>query len=316
MNILCATDNRYAPYCGIMLTSLIENNRDSDLHIYILASSLDVENKAKFSMLSEKYKITIDIVDAQSHLLHFDILSQTINPDDNLDVAAYYRLLAPVLLPRTLERVMYLDVDMIVTSSLQDLYNLDFGDNALVASKDVFHSESHARLGLRETSQYFNSGMLLINLKYWREHNLVEKFFEYIKDNSNNLIFHDQDVLNAVLQGKVIIVPIKYNFQTGFIYTHINLTPYEKKEVMDTISKPYILHFTRPSKPWIEHSAHPYKSYYLYYRKISLWKDFPLIKAKQSFKDKIIQCIYGFLCKINIKKRFKVYIVETQNITK
>ncbi len=313
MNILCATDDNYVPHCGIMLTSLIENNRDTELHIYIFTGGLLECNKSKLKLISQDDFVKINIIEIDSQQLDISILANTIKEGDHVTISAYYRLLASLLLPRTLERVLYLDVDMIINTSLIELYNWDIENYALgVVVDENYHAKDiYERLNINKSNKYFNSGMLLINLDYWRKHNVVERCFQCIEEYGKRLLYHDQDTLNIVLQDEKTLLPLTWNFQTGFIWKAMQFTPEEMDEILTTSLFPAILHYSGPAKPWTELSPHPYQEYYLHYKKGSLWRKAPL--NKKSLKSKIVY----FLWNIGLKKKPEsIYIIKRQHCPK
>ena len=275
INILCATDDRYVPYCGIMLTSLFVNNQGSKFRVFVLTDKMSEANIASMEKLADKYGNTIKIVKVDA-----DVLKDCpIRKKDHVSLATYYRLLAPVLLPEDVGRILYLDCDMVVDGSVKDLWNQDLDDIALAAviDEDYLGLSKYERLGLNPYRKYFNAGVLLINLEYWREHDVMGRCLECVASMPEKLLLHDQDTLNFVLQDEVKLLEVKYNFQTGFLYKGTAMEVPVAQEVMRTINSPVIIHFTGKRKPWLTHYYHPYVLKFLYYRSISLWKNYPLV---------------------------------------
>ncbi len=309
MHILCATDDNYVPHCGIMLTSLAENNRDVDLHIYIFTGGLSEDNREKFKELANKYGIRIEIITVDAELLNVATLSDTIKEGNHVTIETYYRLLAPILLPKDVDRVLYLDVDMVINASLKELYHWDIKNYALGAVLDEnHHAETiYKRLGYPKSKQYFNAGVLLINLDYWRKNNVFERCLQCLEQEHEKLLFHDQDLLNIVLQDEKIFLPLTYNFQTGFYWKKLSFTADEKKHILKASIFPAVLHFSGTAKPWAELSPHPYTDYYLYYKRMSLWRKTPLIKKSLKFK------IVNLLWHLGIKKKPEsIYLLPKQ----
>lgn len=310
MNILCATDDNYVPYCGIMLTSLFENNKEQDIVVYLMTAGLNKKNIVDFEKLANQYKQEINIILVDNIALK----NCPIRIGDHVSIAAYYRLLAPILLPDSVDKVLYLDCDMIINKSLNDLYNINVENYALgaVLDEDFQNQDKYDRLQYDYEKGYFNSGMLLMNLDYWRKNNVMVRCLDYIDKNSDKILFHDQDTLNVVLQDEKKLLSITYNFQTGFVYTRYNFSKELFSQICKTIKNiPVILHYTGPGKVWAVGSKHPYVEYYLYYRSISLWKDFPLIDNR-SLKDRLLQLRNELIWKLGIKKRPQTYIIDCQ----
>lgn len=309
MNILCATDDNYVPYCGIMLTSLFENNKDEDIHVFILTESLSLENNKKYADLAKKYRqeITIVIVNKDS------FKNCPVKPGDHVSTAAYFRLMVSDLLPADIDKILYLDCDIIINGSLKGIYNSDISNQAcgVIFDEAGFDIINYTRNNLDiKRHQYLNSGVLLINLDYWRKHNVSLRCMEYVDSHSDNLAFHDQDTLNAVLKDEISFLPIKYNFQTGYITKQVfNSYPEAfQKEIQDSVKSPVVIHFTGKQKPWIKGCRQPYTPIWDKYRKLSFWKDNSIIIPKMSLKTKLEVWRNELIWKLGIKKRPQTYI--------
>lgn len=312
LNILCATDDAYIPYCGIMLTSLFESNKAYKINVYVLTDHISIQSKKTLNALADKYAQTIHVVTITAMQIHEKLHNCPIRIGDHVSLATYFRLLAPILLPESLDKILYLDCDMIVNGVLDELYNTPI-DNAAVACvvDESLHDDApYLRLGLSKETHYFNAGMLLINLKYWREHNVMERCLTCITRMADRLLFHDQDTLNIVLQDEKKFLPLKYNFQTGFLYHCTSLADEERAEVLASTSAPVVIHYTGPGKPWSKLSYHPYRDYYMHYRAISLWKTFPLKKI--SFKERVRHYLLELIWRLGVKSRPQTYIISSQ----
>ena len=127
------------------------------------------------------------------------------------------------------------------------------------------------RLGYDESFGYFNAGMMLINISYWREHDILQRSINYIKENSEILFLYDQDVLNYVLHDSKKFIGIEYNFFSLYItkMTFDSIDENTKKAVINC--KPRIIHFIKP-KPWTIFSyKFPLTRVWEKYCKVSLW---------------------------------------------
>lgn len=274
INILCATDDNYVPYCGIMLTSVFENNTESSICAYILIDKpLSAHNNKKFNQLAKKYKQQIEcILVDKSYLEHFPIKGM-----DYWSIATYYRLYAAELLPKTIDRVLYLDCDIIVTSSLASLWDIEMKDIAICAVPDIFiySDEYQNRLHYPTSNGYFNAGVVLMNLDYWRTHSIGQKCLDFLGEHYDWIVANDQDVLNAILHDKKIDLPLKYNFQLQFLSNHFfNLQTKEMQEqIMKTINNPIIMHYAYSIKPWsVMYYKMPFSNLWKEYKHKSLWK--------------------------------------------
>ena len=311
INILCCTDEQYAPFYGIMLTSLFDNNKGDSFEIFVLTAGLEEKTIADFQTLvnSNHSKLSVIIVD-ESRLRNCPI-----REGDHVTLATYYRLLTPILLP-DIERVLYIDGDIIINKSIKPLWDTDITGKALAAviDEDYNGEDRHQRLNIPQHIPYFNAGVLLINLKYWREHDVINRCMLCIETMADKLLFHDQDTLNVVLNKEIKLLPLTYNFQRGFIdyafYNHMD-SKYQE-EINEIKYNPTVIHFTGYSKPWHEGCRHPYTSHFLFYWQKSLWHDMPLMANTQSLKQRFMQIRNEIIWVLGIKKRPKTYLIERQ----
>lgn len=272
INVLCATDNNYAPYCGVMLTSLFENNKESQVCIFVMFDDeLSHKNKSRFLRLGKKYKQTISFikVDKTTFTSYFN------STQKRWSVATYYRLLDAELLPHDIHKVLYLDCDIIVTSNIKHLFNINLEDKAIAGALDVSDADNsyYQRLEYSEQYHYINAGVVLLNLDYWREYNIGVTCLEFMKSNHEKLLYNDQDVLNAVLWNKKVLFPITYNFEILFLdqtlYQHLSVSV--KQEVWQTIDAPKIIHYSASSKPWMLAYNNLFQQQWLHYKRHSPW---------------------------------------------
>lgn len=251
INILCATDENYAPYCGIMLTSLFESNKDCHFVVYVFEDgSVTEENIQKYQCLAKKYgnEIVLKTID-ESMVKGFPI-----NENAHITTPTYYRLLAADLLPKDVHKVIYLDCDVIVVGDIKPLWKVSLDDRALAGAMDCGPSFDNVcnRLGYPVSFGYINAGVLVFNLDYWREKGLTERIFAFISEKSYNLTWMDQDVLNGVLYKEKLILPVRYNFSILFFYRY-----YWEKYLMERqqyyfeeCGNVVIIHYQGNIKPW------------------------------------------------------------------
>lgn len=281
MNIVCATDDNYVQHCGVMLTSLFENNREEKIHIYLLTEKLSEHNIQAIENIIKTYKNIFHYCTINSNTIKDCPLN--IRSDDHLPLATYYRLLIPNILPIKESKAIYLDCDIIINSSLHDLWNIDISDYAIAAvdemgahEKNVFH-----RLNYNQIFGYFNAGVLLINLEYWRNNFITNKCFEYISNYKERIVAHDQDILNALLYNKCLHIHFKWNVEEAF-YQYVTANKYKNNsEFINTLHNPSVIHFTWKPKPWEFECQHPLKKKYFKYLSKTQWNNF---KPKFIFK--------------------------------
>jgi lipopolysaccharide biosynthesis glycosyltransferase len=264
LEVLCGCDERYLPHAATMLCSLLEHN--SVFRIHIFYSSIDGCQLAKLKSLVERYgseAVCYEMVREDFQDLRVD------KGASQSSIANYFRLWAPRILPRNLERILYLDSDIIVRRSLTDLWNTDLCDHALAAVEDSFWDPKagYGYVELTPGAKYFNSGVLLINLDYWKQNSVYERAVEFMRNNPDKLNYYDQDALNAILVHRWINLPAIWN-------EHALSTPGPPALRNKHIVNPAIVHFVGDDKPWRWSSKHPFKREYHKYRRKTPWRQY------------------------------------------
>lgn len=295
INIVCATDERYVPYCGVMLTSLFENNKEREINVYILIDkALPAKGVAKFEKLAKRYHQTINycIVDS-SFFENFPIKGNGVG---QLSIVTYYRIYAADLLPRTVDKVLYLDCDIIVDKPIGELFDMDWTDIAIGGAPDmcIEWQEFYDRLQYDKSLRYFNAGVVMLNIEYWRKHNIAQQCLDYLANNYTNIENNDQDVLNYVMREKKRMLPIAYNYQTLFLTPYIYETLSHQMQVdVLTEKSPTIIHYASRMKPWMAYYySYPFYSIWKKYKKLSPWRCMPEVLPK---KLKLVAFIKRYL---------------------
>lgn len=236
MNIAFCINDTYADKVAVVMTSVLENHPDTQIHFYIFSSDLSDENLLMLQKLQTKYKnFTVQKVDIPQQL--FSNLPLTI---EYIPIETYYRYLIADLLP-SLDKILYLDADLAVDKNISDFYNIDLGNYYLAGAEGLYVTESGHKpnIGLTDNDTYINAGVLLINLKQLRQNKLGTKLLEATKELQNKIKYQDQDIINIVCKGKIFIVDSIYNF------TQHNILREKNK-----IKSARIIHYTGRKKPW------------------------------------------------------------------
>lgn len=280
MNILLSTDNNYVMPTGVLMHSIGINN-SANVHYYIFINeSLTENHKKSLKEIACQYGDDIDFYVIGDELTKSLPFGREGMPK-HVSLNTYYRLFISDILPEDVHKIIYLDGDMVVRHSLNHLWNIDVSDCAIgvVHDEDEKNHIKSQRLSYPMMNGYFNAGMLLINLDYWREHDCLSRFIHYIRDSCDEIIMHDQDVLNAVLHNEKRWLPVTYNFQVGFLFEG------EKRRYVDEIydevgiamQDPSIIHYCMHGKPWQLYFYVPYVKVWRYYKSKSKWKSDPLV---------------------------------------
>ncbi len=255
MHIAVALNRKYVPYTIVMLTSVCENNRQEMVDIWILHTELTEDDLQTIGTALSGYDAVIHELRIPSNRIegvvpHPQVRAWTIE--------IYDRLFLSELLPESVDRIFYFDVDMIINASLSELYHMDLEDKDLWVVEDCdsayFTGQMNKKLQeisapmLPEDYRYFNSGMLLLNMERIRPYTF-DRYLEAIKKWEYAMTAPDQDILNYLHGKNAGYLPgDRYNLFARFAHQH-GVT-YE--EVRDQVA---VIHFTG-DKPWVTTALH------------------------------------------------------------
>ena len=306
MDIVACTDKWFVMPTGVMMYSACVNNPDVAIVFHVIHDD-SVTSKDR-SDLEE----TVAEFEGKSIVFYYvDVTKFPCFPNiiigNYVTQASYYRLMLSEILPENIHKVLYLDGDIVVRHSLLPLWNTDLKGHPIGAVPDVNEGnlEYYHRLNFPPELGYFNSGVLLVNLEYWREHDVVRTFMKCLQEHADKIQLHDQDVLNIVFSDNKVTLPIKYNFMNGFLLKdgyQYDFKKYEK-EVEEARKNPVIVHFT-PEKPWLSyrrHPQHPFSSTLFKYQSQTRWKGVKI--DKRPFKLRVINFVADTLRKYGLKSQ-------------
>ncbi|MBE6544206.1 MAG: glycosyltransferase family 8 protein [Ruminococcaceae bacterium] len=246
INILVTLNEAYIPYLNTMLMSLVSSNKEIVPMVYLLHSSIndsDLELTREILSMNcgELFPIYAE-----------DCISNDVPTTERFPKEMYYRIFAAKYLPENVDRVLYLDPDIIVNGSILKLYNTDMKGYYYAAASHngaVTRAINGKRLKLKKGTPYINSGVLLINLTELRRNQNCTEVFDYITGNRKKLILPDQDIISALYGERIIeLDPHVYNMtERQFRYTRL----LGKKMDVDWIRKnSVIIHYCGKNKPW------------------------------------------------------------------
>ena len=258
IHIGLAIDKNFGTFAGITITSLVHNNIHSNLIIHIIYDELLDEDLKRLKLTEQLYR---------NLTINFYQLTSTegmtfIVPDGHITQAMYYRYLFALLLPSAIDRIIYLDSDIICQGDILPLWQWELQGKALAATRDLGEEKSCTRIGLTN-GRYFNSGVLVMDLTQWRAQRLVDQLFVWLRQVQNTeVLWGDQDALNSVLDGNFVELPRTYNC---IVINDVDLR---------AIPEDILVHYIDCVKPWhIYYVDSPEKELYWQYVRKSLWSD-------------------------------------------
>lgn len=270
--IFFAVDDEYIPFLAVALQSLIENSKKENYYlIKILYTNITEENQNKI----KKYE-------AENINIEFVFLSYYINKVKNklytrdyYSKTTYFRLFIPDLYPQ-FDKVLYLDSDIVILSDVADLYNEDMESNLLAAAPDdvvqtieVFREYAEKVVGVATYKNYFNAGILLMNLDELRKFKFQEKFL-YLLETVKFSVAQDQDYLNRLCKGRVKLLENTWDRMPigGDIINRDEL---------------HIIHYNLAFKPWHFEDI-LYKEYFWKYAQKTEYFD-KILEIKNNYTD-------------------------------
>ncbi len=262
IQICTLTDNNYVQHLGVLITSILVNSKSSENFTFnVLDGGIFDSEKEKIEQLKR--------------IKNFNIFYHKINKDDFAkcpilyhNIATYYRLKFQSYLT-SVDKAIYFDPDVIVLNSLSELWEIDINDYFIAGVEDPLAKKNMSRLDISEEYNYFNAGVLILNLKKFRENNIEEKLFNYIENHSDKIVWADQDILNDNLHKNALILPLKWN---SMEYNLEESTYSDFDEYKNAYNNPNVIHFISPDKPWNYKSKEPRKHLYNKYLNMSPWK--------------------------------------------
>lgn len=288
INICFITDDGYATQTCIAINSILKNRiKDNKYYIYVLCNGVCKEKQSKFEQMNEdNCKINIVELEQNDEYMKYDIKDIPASP------TAIYKFSIPEILT-DVEKIIYLDGDLIVKNDLEELYNYNLAGKCVGAVKDTCGLANGLNKVFRKKKVfYFNSGVMLMDLDKMREKDYTSKLIDYRINGYNE--FMDQDALNYILKDDVIELPFKYNTQLFFlsitndfnrIYRYFNLENNEKNKG-EILEEADIIHYSGRKKPWkhTDGAEHELWTYYYYtspYREVMLNRTFGNVKKKR-----------------------------------
>jgi len=257
-NVAFGVDANFVPPMGIMLTSMVLNNPESELHVHVFLNSIldeDIERLKHFT--SQNAKVQIDL-----YYVNVEVF-KNFSVGKGYTVATYHRIIIAQVLYPAVSKLLYIDADTLCVGKLTELNNLKFDNSILmaVADKGEWLAQHKREIGIAESQTYFNAGVLYIDLNKWNQFSLSDKMMDML--NEQHLSFQDQDALNLIAGTRIKAMPVRFN--QFLLMKHDN----------DDLPKDTVfIHFAGQVKPWQPWCDNPQRAIYDEYRNKSLWKEF------------------------------------------
>ncbi|MFI3327162.1 MAG: glycosyltransferase family 8 protein [Clostridia bacterium] len=297
MNIVFCCDNNYLEISKIMITSFLENHKNQTHNIYCVFDEIEEEKISDYcKYLLNYYTTKLIPIKIDSSIFDKCITKAYFTK------AMYYRFLLPEMINE--DKCLYLDCDIIINSDISELYNSDISEFYLSAIEDSNSTDFEYLFKKWDLPNniYFNSGVLLLNLKKLRSEVQLKDYFNILENSLNVIKYPDQDVLNIICYNKVLYMePTKFN-RMSFNHEILN-----KSEYQSLLKQCKIYHFCGSEKPW-QYTFHgKTKKVFDFYKKIYLTNN--QSENKGSLREKIVFSFKKLFSKAMLKwllKKFKL----------
>lgn len=253
INILISINDNYVECAIDTFRSISFYNKDF-FNIYLIYDNLSEESIDKLQNFIKENNI------GKLYLYFYDFKDYSFNINiKHISRETYFRLYAPYILPKSIDKILYIDVDIICRGSIKELYNTPLDGNIFGAVENVdpdvnFLPWINQRLGLDINNPYYNAGVLLIDLNEYRNFTTAEEITKFINENEEIIWCQDQDVINKMFNGKIKKLDDTYNYQVNHI------------DISKVVYNKVLTHYLSSTKPWKKEYFLPFHgvNYYRY----------------------------------------------------
>lgn len=274
LDIVFASDQNYIKYTAVTLASLLSNMKDKSkvIRVFILLDKvLDEEAILKIEQLKKIRDFSL--VQIQVDAFSFENIKTT----DGITIATYYRLLMHKLLPSDCHTVIYLDSDLIIEHSIDELLSYADEDVLFWGAQDSISHVYNKRFGLPVEAHHVNAGVLLINVELMRSISFDEKIKAFLDVNQYRIVLGDQQIIVEVFNEYMRYLPVKWNvhgsmFKKGWADENVGVNnSFNRTEIRDAVQDPAIIHYTLARKPWMS-MEHPKSALWYAYLDLTEFK--------------------------------------------
>ena len=273
--VVCCTDANYVRPLAAMVRSLLVNkNPASPVALHIFDGGVPEDDKARLAKSWPSGGLEIRWLTPDPAALSGLPLWGVWPP------IAYSRIRMAEALPECLHKAIWLDSEMIVRRDIAELWSTPMGDYPTLAVQDLvvpcvssrYGLSRYRELGLAADAKYFNAGVMVANLDWWRENHVARKVLEYLRESPETVCLLDQDGLNAVLSGHWRELDPRWN-QIASVAGRpfLKVKHLEAAQYRQVVEDPWIVHYAGFRKPWVYHNRNPSRALYFRYLDMTAW---------------------------------------------
>lgn len=255
IHIALCCDENYAAYATVVMISALQQTKTPYRFLFhLISNEISTPTLEKMQREISKYGSALRVYDATNTT--FDGL-----PVHRFGQAVYQRILLGEYLPDEVTRIIYLDADLVIREDLERLWETDLKGKPVAAVEDLSRSACET-INVKRT-EYFNSGVLLMDLTLWREQGIHWQVAQYAGENAHRLHYVDQCSLNAILHSRWLRLSPRWNAQANIykiLKKYSEGSGYTSRELEIATAWPAIIHFTGKKKPWLQYCFHSYRN--------------------------------------------------------
>lgn len=298
INVAYACNEAYMEQTTVSLISLFINNKAvDDIVIYFIDMGITEDSAKNLKQLAESYGRKLKVIPFKEIAYDLNV------KNTGRHIQSVY---AKLFFGRftELDRILYLDSDIVVADSLLPLWNIDLKDNVCAGVETIHTIQDNEQMGLSSAERAINDGMVLMDLKKWRDENFLERCLKYIEDNNGEPPVLSEGTINAVCKGRIKIIDPRYNLMSAIVGESsqkieiLTGRKYYPQAVIDSATNnPCIIHYLSGfyNRPWCKQCTHPLKDEYLKYREMSRYADQDLSDKKLPVRIRIVGFLYRYL---------------------
>lgn len=291
VNIVFSSDDNYAQHTAVAMASILLNTSNpAKIRFFIIDDGITDDKKSKIKGTAESLQSTVEFITVKNKQLMQGFVSGEISR------ACYFRIDIPNILPAEVTKVIYLDCDLLLYDDIQILWNTDIGDYPLAAVCDygIMASKRLRRqkakcIGLPYKADYFNSGVLIMNLDAWRKADYSGKVIEIVQ--KNKFPNHDQDALNKVFMNNWYVLPLRWNVIPPVFNLFMKILKSEllRKNAVEAKKNPAIFHYAGGYKAWEYKLYQGFNDQYYKYLAYTDFKDAVMPQPDKRRKNRSIK---------------------------
>ncbi len=284
IDLVIISSEYFAPYTATMLASVLVNlDKKYSVNINIITDDISEKTKKKFEKLKKIKDFSIKYVSVPQDMLK---MFEGIKVTNHVTRLTFAKVILPDLFP-DIQRVIFLDCDLIVRHDLSILWNYDLGSKCFGIVKDVGSLRNAERLWGNSNKIYYNTGVMLIDLARLRTKNYLERVKTIMQTNGHKYCIGEQDIISDAFNDEISTISESWNFHHEYHFLRPEYQSIDQSQYDEALRDPAIVHFVGQNKPWKQGTNHAYKKEFLFYYKMT-----PFYSYAKDIINKIKSCFY------------------------